>query len=69
MSEISLSLNGQIIQVPDNASLQSMLESQQIALDSVALVRAGEVVPKSQWALTLCEAGDVIELFGVVAGG
>lgn len=47
MSEISLSLNGQLIQVAANASLLSMLESQQIALDSVALVRAGEVVPKS----------------------
>ncbi|MXR67473.1 sulfur carrier protein ThiS [Shewanella spartinae] len=69
MSEISLSLNGQLIQVPANASLLSMLEDQQITLDSVALVRAGEVVPKSLWALTLCEAGDVIELFGVVAGG
>ncbi|MCG9712270.1 sulfur carrier protein ThiS [Shewanella insulae] len=69
MSEISLSLNGQLIQVPADASLLSILERQQVAIDCVALVRAGEVVPKSQWASTQCEPGDVIELFGVVAGG
>ncbi|CAM4103963.1 MULTISPECIES: sulfur carrier protein ThiS [Shewanella] len=69
MNEISISLNGQLIQVPVSTSLEAMLEAQAVALDSIALVRGGEVVPKSTWSEVECQADDVIEIFGVVAGG
>ena len=69
MSKIQITVNGQLLSVAYGSSLQQILLDQQIALDSVALLRGNRVVPKSQWSFTTCEDGDVIELFGVVAGG
>ncbi|MFV7770458.1 sulfur carrier protein ThiS [Shewanella marisflavi] len=69
MSEIRISVNGLPVTLPTGTSLLAMLTAQSINLDSVALVRGGELVPKSRWAVTECEADDVVEIFGVVAGG
>jgi thiamine biosynthesis protein ThiS len=69
MSKILVTVNGQSLSIADDSSLQDLLLHQEVHLDSVALVSRGQVVPKSLWASTICKEGDVIELFGVVAGG
>ncbi|QYJ87739.1 sulfur carrier protein ThiS [Shewanella mesophila] len=69
MSKVQITINGQALSIADNSSLQQILLDRQVALDSVALLKGSRVVPKSQWAFTTCVDGDVIELFGVVAGG
>ncbi|GIU48560.1 sulfur carrier protein ThiS [Shewanella algidipiscicola] len=69
MDEINLMLNGEPVTVANRTNVQQLLLAQKIQLDRVAVVCGGDVVPKSMWSSTLCEEGNVIEIFGVVAGG
>ncbi|GIU26804.1 hypothetical protein TUM4644_23170 [Shewanella colwelliana] len=69
MNQINIKVNGEPFTVSKDESLETLLLSYQVNLNSVALVRGGQVVPKTLWAITPCEADDEIELFGVVAGG
>lgn len=66
---IVITINDEKAQVPVAISLSNMLEIQQVDHHSVALVLNGEVTPRQHWANIVCQDGDRLELFAVVAGG
>lgn len=49
--------------------LAAVILAQNIPLDSIAVVLNAEVVPRNQWQSIVCQHGDKLELFSVVAGG
>ncbi|WP_083700220.1 sulfur carrier protein ThiS [Shewanella sp. UCD-KL12] len=66
---IAVSVNDKSVTLVRSITVQSLLEQQNIALNSVAVACNGQVVPKSQWDNRMCLQGDNFELFAVVAGG
>ncbi|WP_417760575.1 sulfur carrier protein ThiS [Shewanella sp.] len=66
---MKLLINGQSLEVDQQITLQALVESQQIAANSVALVRNGVIAPRSCWPNIQCQPNDQIDIFSAVAGG
>lgn len=66
---ISVSINGQLAELPQPMSVAALLESRGLAGKRVAVERNGEIVPKSQHASVAIQAGDRIEIVVAVGGG
>ncbi|SQH76532.1 putative ThiS protein [Shewanella benthica] len=66
---IKVMLNDEQIFLSSGLNVPGLLQLQNIAASSVALVRNGQVLPKSRWKETLCRDGDQFEVFALVAGG
>ncbi|MBO2600691.1 sulfur carrier protein ThiS [Shewanella algae] len=66
---MQIKINNQVKELPEAMTLSQLLEWCEIAPGSVALVRNGAVVPRSQWPMLECQNGDCLELFSAVAGG
>ncbi|NRB23957.1 sulfur carrier protein ThiS [Shewanella sp.] len=68
-TSIKATLNDEQIFLSSGSNVAQLLQLQDIAASSVALVRNGQVLPKSRWKETLCRDGDQFEVFALVAGG
>ena len=68
-TSIEVMLNDEQVFLSSESSISVLLQLQNIAANSVALVRNGQVLPKSLWKETLCRHGDQFEVFALVAGG
>lgn len=71
---ITISYNGEAIQCPDRQQLTELLAQQQATTESkankpFAVAINGEFIPKSQYANTLIQANDNIDVVSPVTGG
>ena len=69
MSGVTVRVNGSEIELPEGASVASVLERLEIATPRVAVERNREIVPKSEYSTTPLAAGDVLEVVEFVGGG
>lgn len=66
---ISLTFNGQSLEVPGGTTITELLEIGEIRASVVAVERNREIVPRKQHATTVAQAGDIIEAVTLVGGG
>ncbi|MEO8191567.1 MAG: sulfur carrier protein ThiS [Acidobacteriota bacterium] len=69
MSAVRVRVNGEDLDLPEGASVASVLEKLEIATPRVAVERNREIVPKAHYATTALSAGDVLEVVEFVGGG
>jgi len=66
---ITIQLNGEMRDVPEDMTLAALLEWLKLPLDRVAVEHNLEVVPRDCWQKTPIEAGDRLEVVHFVGGG
>ena len=66
---ITIQLNGEPKEIPENLTLTTLLERLQLPADRVAVERNLEVVPRERWSVTRVEPGDRLEVVHLVGGG
>jgi sulfur carrier protein len=64
-----IQINGETKEVPENLSLQSLIEHLSLPNQRVAIELDQEVVRKSQWPTTTVEEDSRIEIVHFVGGG
>lgn len=64
-----LTVNGEVRDAPDSATLADLLALLGIEGRRVAVERNLEIAPKSLWASTLLQEGDRVEIVQFVGGG
>ncbi len=62
-------VNGEDLDLPEGASVASVLERLEIQTPRVAVERNREIVPKASYASTALASGDVLEVVEFVGGG
>jgi thiamine biosynthesis protein ThiS len=67
--QISLSVNGEALQVPTGTTLAGLVTIMELDTRKLAVERNLEIVPRSQYAATLLTAGDTLEIVHFVGGG
>jgi sulfur carrier protein len=66
---IEITLNGTQRRLPSSLTVAALLESEGLLGKRVAVEKNGEIVPKSQHAVTSVETGDRFEIVVAVGGG
>ena len=66
---ISIHLNGEARQVPEDITLAALVDWLQLPADRVAVERNLEIVPRNQWSETKIGEGDRLEVVHFVGGG
>lgn len=66
---LKLSLNGEIIALPESQSLSVLLEQQGYQSQKIAVAINGEFVPRSQYDSTLMAESDEVDVIQAVGGG
>ena len=66
---ISIHLNGEARQVPEDLTLASLVEWLELPGDRIAVERNLEIVPRNQWSETMIGEGDRLEVVHFVGGG
>lgn len=66
---ITIQLNGEPKEIPENLTLATLLERLQLPADRVAVERNLEVVPRERWGETAIKPGDRLEVVHLVGGG
>ena len=61
-------INGENIDI-NGKSVSEYLKENNYRISRVAVERNGEIVPKSQYDVTVFEDGDVVEIVSFVGGG
>ena len=61
-------ING-IAQEQDGKTLSEYLQTTNYNLRFIAVERNGEIVPKTQYEITVLQDGDIIEIVSFVGGG
>ena len=69
MSAVTVRVNGADLELPEGASVASVLERLEISMPRVAVERNREIVPKAEYATTPLLPGDVLEVVEFVGGG
>ena len=64
-----LTVNGEVKEVPDQATLAGLLASLGIEARRVAVERNLEIAPRSLWGAIRLEDGDRLEIVQFVGGG
>lgn len=64
-----LTVNGEVREAPDRATLAQFLASLGIEAGKVAVERNLEIAPRSRWAAIGLEEGDRLEIVHFVGGG
>ena len=62
-------VNGKQVEVKERLTLDKFLESNGYALTKVAVELNGKIVPRKEYASTLLEDNDVLEIVCFVGGG
>ena len=68
-AEIEVRVNGDVLRLPEGASVAALLERLRIATPRVAVERNREIIPKAEYASTSLAPGDVLEVVEFVGGG
>jgi sulfur carrier protein len=68
-SALRLTVNGESIECRPGTTVAGLLATMDTAGKRVAVERNGEIVPRSQHATTVLEAGDRLEIVIAVGGG
>lgn len=66
---MNLQVNGQPREMPDDASLQELLDALDVAAVGTAVALNSEIISRGRYADTLLEEGDDIQVVHIVAGG
>lgn len=66
---IEITLNGRREQLEKPTTLQALVEQKKLSPTGIAIARNGEIAPKSEWAATLIQTGDTLEIIHAVQGG
>jgi sulfur carrier protein len=66
---MTLTVNGEVFEAPDSATLAELLASLGIDGKRVAVERNREIASKSLWAETALQEGDRLEIVQFVGGG
>jgi len=66
---LELKINGESRQFPQALTVAGLIEQLGYAGKRIAVERNGEIVPKSQHAVTALLAGDQLEIVVAVGGG
>jgi thiamine biosynthesis protein ThiS len=69
MATIRIEVNGEAREMPDGASVATLLETLGLAAPKVAVERNREIVPRSAWGTTRLAAGDRLEVVHFIGGG
>ncbi len=69
MGEITITLNGESRNVPENADLTAVLERLSLPHQRVAIELNGQVVRRVDWPDTVVSSGDRLEVVHFVGGG
>ena len=64
-----LTVNGEMREIPDKATIADLLASLEIEGRRVAVERNREISPRSLWAETALAEGDQLEIVQFVGGG
>ena len=62
-------VNGKQVELKERLTLENFLESNGYALTKVAVELNGKIVPRKEYASTLLEDNDVLEIVCFVGGG
>ncbi len=66
---ISISVNGQMREVPRGMTVSALVAELKLPWKFVAVERNRDVVPRARHAETVLEAGDQLEVVTLVGGG
>lgn len=66
---MKIKLNGEIRDVEDGITIQSLLDSLSIKMQGIAVDVNREIVPKRLFGATTLRDGDAIEIVRMVGGG
>ena len=66
---MKIKLNGEIKEVADGITIQSLLDSLSIKILGIAIDVNREIVPKRLFAETALRDGDAVEIVRMVGGG
>jgi sulfur carrier protein len=66
---VRIQVNGECKELPDGATVRSLLESLDVKTKAVAVERNLEIVPQSQHGECLLTDGDRLEIVTLVGGG
>lgn len=62
-------VNGKQVELKERLTLEKFLESNGYALTKVAVELNGKIVPRKEYAATILEDSDVLEIVCFVGGG
>ena len=66
---MQVTLNGEPRELPDNLTLQELLQHLQLDAGRVAVEHNREIVHRDRWATVKVQAGDQLEIVHLVGGG
>jgi len=66
---MQVTLNGEPRELPDNLTLQELLQHLQLSADRVAVEHNREIIKRDRWASVRVQAGDQLEIVHLVGGG
>jgi sulfur carrier protein len=66
---MKLTVNGDIIELPDGSTVAALMQHMQIESARVAIERNHDVVPRRRWAEVALAEGDQVEIVTFVGGG
>ena len=67
---MNVELNGEIVTLPDGATVATAIEASGAATDrGVAVALDGDVVPRSEWEKTFLSDGQKVEVLAAIQGG
>ena len=66
---IQISINGEAREFPAALNVAELVVVLELTGKRIAIEKNGEIVPKSQYAQTMLQDGDVLEMVVAVGGG
>lgn len=66
---MQVTLNGEPCELPDNLTLQELLQRLQLDAGRVAVEHNREIIKRDRWASVRVRAGDHLEIVHLVGGG
>ncbi len=66
---ITVSINGELRQLPDNTTVATLIEQMGLSGKRIALERNGDIVPRSAFATRQLADSDKLEIVVAVGGG
>lgn len=69
MSNVNVTLNGEVKSFEDPTTLMDLVEAHGLKVNSILIELNGEAVLRSEWTKRKIQDGDKMEFLRVVAGG
>lgn len=66
---MQIHVNGKTVDLPDNSTIQALLEQLQMSTGRLAVEVNAEIVPRSQHAVSVLNPGDAVEIVHAIGGG